>query len=332
MLGDNKIRHYRVSPAKTLTDNRTAEEMILEYVRKETGEDVVVETTKINNTYGIGIGPFQQAKDVLENLPKVRKQLEKQEVKSIIHQYNARSPWWQYLFHPIVIPYNWIVSKINAKWEDFQWKKMGGFPNDRFEYLDALSSLKRLPYLPKAGLYRYCTPCHFLTVTFDESTRDLGVKALQNDLKILADKKLIIGHLALPFQIQLADVVGSGESSYVIGCFLFVDDKRFEKLVGKENFRRDKQLPLKTLLELKTETFEDGLSDVDFRRKYEIEEVDIFEHEHQERRDVYIDNYVNPQRIAVNAKEAQEERQAQLKSYEEQQEALEKHRQKKLNN
>jgi hypothetical protein len=53
MLGGNKIKHYYVSHAKALTDSKPVEEMILEYVKKETCEDVIIETRKINNAYGI---------------------------------------------------------------------------------------------------------------------------------------------------------------------------------------------------------------------------------------------------------------------------------------
>ena len=297
MIEENKIKHYYVSHAKALTETKTAEEMIAEYVKKETGEDVVFETIKVNNAYGVGIDAVQLTKDVLEDLPKVKKQLEKREVRSALYQYNRRSEWYKYLFNPIAIPYNWIVGKINSKWADHQWKKLGGIPTDRFEYLNALSKIKYIPYLPVAGCFRYVTPCHYLAVTFDESNRAEAVNALQKDLKILGDKKLIIGHLAMPFQIQLADTVGSGELSYVLACFLFVDGLKLRKLVGKANYDavQCNKLSLNLLLGLKTEAFEGGLSEVDFRKKYEIETVNIFEHERQEHWDAYVENWEEQQ-------------------------------------
>ena len=314
VLESNKICHYYVTHAKTLTDPKSAEEMIVEYIKKETGDDsVIIEETKINNAYGIGLESVQLAKDVLQDLPKVKKQLEKREVKSQILQYNQRDPWYKYLLNPIAIPYNWIVSKINAKWADYQWKKLGGFPKTKLGeggYLDLRNQIKSIPLLPIAGLRRYCTPCHFLTVTFDESNRSEAIKILQNDLNILSDKKLIMGHLAMPFQLQLADAVGSGELSYVIGCFLFVDDRRIEKLMGKNNWREASfnKLGLNTLLGLKTETFEGGLSDVDLRKKYEIEEINIFEHEKQEHYDAYlIVLQIQSHRVSLLKKHAQNE-------------------------
>jgi hypothetical protein len=191
--------------------------------------------------------------------------------------------------------------------------------------------IKSIPLMPVAGWRRCVTPCRFLCVTFDESNRAEAVETLQKDLKILADKKLIMGHLAMPFQIQLVDVVGSGELSYVLSCFLFVDDKRFEKLVGKKRFKEEghKPLSLNTLLELKTEAVEGSLGYADFRKKWDIEEVNIFEHEKQERWDAYLDSLENPKSAGVTWEEARKENEARLKSYEEQQEALNKFNQEK---
>lgn len=330
MLGGNKIKHYYVTYARALTDSRAAEEMIVEYVRKETGEDVVIETRKINNAYGIDSASIQVAKDVLDDFPNVKKQLEKCEVKSLLHQYNQQDEWYKYLLNPIAHVWNWFASKINAKWSITQWEELGGYPETKLgrRGLFALRDrIKSIPLMPIAGWRRQVTPCRYLTVTFDESNRDQAVKTLQKDLQILADKKLIMGHLAMPFQIQLADVVGSGELSYVLACFLFIDDRRFEKLIGKKKFREEgyKPLSLKTLLGLKTEAVEGSLGYADFRKKWEIEEVNIFEHERQERWDTYVDSFENPKLAGITFKEGQIEREAQIKSFEEHQKAIEKH-------
>lgn len=303
MLGDNKIRHYYVCHAKKLTESRTAEEMIVEYVKKETGDNrVVVEMSNITNAYGIGIGAVQEVKDVLDDLPKVKKHLEKLEVKSALHQYNRKSEWYKYLLNPIAIPYNWLVSKINAKWAERQWKKLGGFPKTKLgaDGLFALrDKIKSIPLLPIAGWYRCVTPCRYLSISFDESNRKQAVEILQNDLKILADKKLIMGYLAKPFQLQLADTTGSGELSYVLACFLFIDDFRLKKLLGKKDFEYYEEIykadALNKLLGLKTETVEGSIGNSDLRKTYEIETVNIFEHEKQENWDAYLKSYEEQQ-------------------------------------
>jgi hypothetical protein len=307
MLGGNKIKHYYVSHAKALTDSKPVEEMIVEYVKKETGEDVVIETRKVNNAYGIGVAAVQEAKDVLENLPKVKKQLEKLEVKSVLHQYNRQDPWYKYLLNPIAYVWNWFAVKINAKWSNAQWEELGGFPKTKLgpRGLFALRDrIKSIPLMPIAGWRRCVTPCHYLSISFDESNRGKAVEILQNDLKILADKKLIVGHLAKPFQLQLADVTGADELSYVLACFLFIDDHRLKKLLGKKDQEYwteiSKNDPLNRLLGLRTETGEGCVGNSELRKEYLIEEVNIFEHERQEHWDAY------------------------LKSYEEQQEAIKK--------
>ena len=288
-IDENTIRHYHVPYAKSLAGTKTPDELIIEYLNKDGSQPIQIEAP-IRNTHGVDpILGVQEAKDVLEDLPKVKKQLEKVECKSAVYQYSRRSEWYKYLLNPIAIPYNWLVNKINAEWADRQWKKLPK-PQDRFEYLDSLATIKSVSLLSVAGLYRWATPCRFLSVTFDESNRAEAVRILQNDLKILADKKLIMGHLQKPFTLQLADTVGSVELSYVLACFLFVDDKRIEKFVGKDRFRTEgyKSLSLNTLLGLKTESVEGGLGEVSLRKKYVIEDVNICEGEIQERHEAYL--------------------------------------------
>ena len=151
-------------------------------------------------------------------------------------------------------------------------------------------NIKSIPLLPIAGYTRRVTPCRYLSLSFDESNRDKAVEILTNDLKILSGRKLIVGHLAMPFQLQLADTTGSGELSYVLGCLLFLDDRRLEKLVGKEKWREEGYKPeaLNKLFGLKTETLEGAIGNSELRKTYEIEEVNIFEHEAKERQDAYL--------------------------------------------
>lgn len=298
MIDEQTIRHYHIPYAKILVGPKTADELIIEYLNKEENQPIQIEAS-IRNAFGVDpISGVKEAADVLQNLSKIKKQLEKVECKAMVHQYNQKSEWYKYLFNPIAIPYNWVIFKINSKWSDHQWKKLAK-PEDRFEYLDSLSTIKQLPLLPVAGFYRYATPCRFLTVTFDESNRAKAVEILQTDLRILADKKLIMGHLQKPFTMQLADVVGSGELSYVLGCFLFVYDKRIEKLVGKDRFRVEgfEPLSLNTLLGLRTESVEGALSGVDLRKKYVIEEINICEGEAQERHEAYLKSCEEQQEV-----------------------------------
>ena len=303
-MGDNKIRHYFVSYSKILIESKIPDELVIEYIKKETGDaSVVIETPKVNNSYGIGPEAVQLAKDVLENLPKIEKMLKKREIKSTLYEYNKQDAWYKYLLNPIAISCNWIVNKINAKWENYQWEKLGGYPKSKLgnDGLLALRhNIKSIPLLPIASWRRYITPCHYLSVTFDESSRNKAVEILQNDLKILADNKLIMGHMAMPFQIQLADTVGSGELSYVLACFLFVNDFSIEKLVGSDKydefrFKHYSKLQLNSLLGLKTEAQEGALSNVDLRKKYTIEEVNIFEGERQADWDAYVKSYEEQQ-------------------------------------
>lgn len=304
MMGENKIRSYIISYANTLNTSKTPDEMVTEYIFKETGEPVEIEEPKSTNAYGTDYAGIAKADYVLENLPNVKKQLEKKEIKSTLHQYETRSPWWHYLFNVIAIPYNWIVLKINRKWENYQWKKLGGFPTTKWgrEGLWALrDQIKSIPLLPVAGYRRQVTVCRFFSVVFDESYREQAVEMFRNELTILASKNLIIGHLAMPFTMQLADTVGVSENTFVLCCFLFLDDQKLAKIAGKKSFGEECSKPgfLNEILGLKSEAPE-GATGFQFRKHYDMEYV------------------------YVCADEAKERQAAYLKSYEEQQEAMKK--------
>lgn len=297
-LENGVIRQYHVSIAQTLT-GRTADEIVIEHVSKETCDTVEIEAPrKINPNHNFA----NEAKDVLENIPKVRKQLEQRAVKSLVMEYNRKSPWWQYLFHPIVTPLNWLIVRINAKWAQYQWDKLGGFPESKFgsEGLFALrDKIKSIPTLPQASWFRCIEPCHFISIVFDESNRSKAIEIFQNDLKILAEKKLIMGHLAKPFTIELADITGSGEISHALACFLFVDSYKLKKIVGVEKYDQVEIdcLRLNKLLGLKTESFEGGLSEVDLRKKHTIEHVYTGKKQREADWDLYLKNCEDQQAL-----------------------------------
>jgi hypothetical protein len=308
----NLIKHYKVSYVSNVLD-KPAHEQVMEYVLKElaaegkTEEEVEIEnykpyTADASLKQGSALSA-REAPEVLADLPKVRKQLEKREIKSQVYEFNKRSPLWQYLLNPIKIPLNWFINKVNKVWISRQWAKMGGIPKDRFEYLNALMNIKFIPILQIAGDVRAVEVCHYLSICFEESDRDKAIDILKNDLKILAEHNLIMGHLCKPCEIDLADTIGSGQKQMALFCFLFINTERLLKMFGKTmNDFKNTSLILNELLGLKTESHEGSLGTWDMHpsNKYIIEEI-----------------YVNP-----NA--SQECWNAYIKNYEEQQEAIKK--------
>lgn len=310
-LGSNKLKHYVVSYVGSIILNKTYDELVLDFVSKELN----IPTTEIEILDGLKSAPnealVEEATDVLEYLPKIKKALKKVKTNSQLYQYNKRTRFWLLwtLLYPLASILNPLLRRLDGFYWKHQWKKGGGVPEDRFEYLSAVKNIKHIREIPTSTYVRHVEPCHYLSVEFEEQDRDKAVKILQEDLKILQNHKLIIGHLQMPFTMKLPDSIGSGHRTMILACFLFIDSDKFYKIVNKTPFDVP-YLALNKLLGLKTENFEGSataLPQLSPRNKYEIEQISVcpsFRKEAQEEHvKVYLESVEAGKRIAAKKKE-----------------------------
>lgn len=267
-LGNGTIRHYSVRLPHLLTTAQSADEVVLDYFNNENLGPVFIERLpKIDNPDKAVKGTSLSARsapEVLKGLWKVKRQLNRMKVKSQVFQYTVLPPGWKYYF-------NYAAGTIN----NFTGRLNHFFKRNLF------------PYISVSGNNRRMECCKYLTVSFEESYRAQATELLRKDLKKLSDLGLILGHLCMPSEIELADTIGSGQKSFTLFCFLFTDSQKFGKLIGLENpFDRSKicldagkgYLELNHFLDIKTDTAEGCASHWDscFSSKYKIEEIDIF--------------------------------------------------------
>ena len=309
-MGGNKIKHYTIGLASSLIGMFTGEkpdtlQCVKEEIELEEGEKVEIELLasgydlakdKMRSVGGMMIEDAADA--VLKDYPEIRKSLEQRKIQGCLHQYNECSdPWKAKWLTPITGFINyWTIGKINSLLYKFQSPNLQDLKDgmDRFEYLNEVNNIKLLPTLPMWGMVRKVTPCQYLTVAFEEDEVEAATASLINDLKILNDKELIMGHLALPSMILLADTIGSGKKTCALFCFLFVDMDKLMKLTNVDGPLNMPKKPLR-LLGVKNECFEgeiNFLNGVDPRSKYEIEEVFVVGGMSAEKaHKVQVDNY-----------------------------------------
>lgn len=282
-LEGNKIKHYyvRLSAAYAGTDSESHKEMLEAQISKEEGEQVIVEILPcISNTNANS--SVLQIKDVSEVLlkdhPSILKALKQVKINSTLHQYAVNlDPLKAKYLSPITSGINRVLGIWNSWMKKLQVSKT----YDRFEYLDSLSKVRFLiPLIPAWGLFRYVTPVKFISVGFEESDLEAASNALIADLKTLNDQGLIMGHLALPSMVPLADTLGSGELSYALIAFVFTDDRKIQDIYSKNGGEGPVTMKKKYLdvVGVKNETFEGDiayLDNIDLRSKYEIEEISL---------------------------------------------------------
>lgn len=306
IMGEKRIRHYTLSAIHNLIGMYSGEktdslQCVKEQIEKEEGEQVEIEllssiydSTKDTSLVGGSALMVEDAtKVVLKDNPEIRESLDKKKIQSCLHQYNECSdPWKSKWITPITSFVNyWTIGQINSLLYKFQRPPTSGI--DRFEYLDEIANIKLLPLLPTWGEVRKVVPCQYLTVAFEEDDAEFATESLVNDLKILNDNGLIMGHLAMPSMILLADTIGSGKKVCALFCFLFVDMERLMKITKIGSYLELPKKPL-ALLGVKNECFEgeiNFLDGFDPRSKYEIETVYVDGLSSERNHKVQVDNY-----------------------------------------
>lgn len=325
LMGGNKIRHYVIpgtSLIMTKFTGQTPEDLVKEHIKiiEKCDEEVTFLPERTGTPF------FQNAYDsdsktlqvkevstiILKNHKDIEFSLAQRAIKSVLHQYNHdATPFRSRFVSPITTFLNRGICKINEILRAHQLKDKDVASMDRFEYLNL--KIFQIPLLPMYGYVRKVTPCHYLTVAFEEGDIQEATESLVSDLKILNDKDLIMGHLCMPSMMLLADTTGSGKVICVLFCFLFVDHDKLMKLCGFSNplefYNKSSSRPLK-LIGVKNETFEGGinfLNGVEPKSRYDIEEVEVAIGTPEGGRQAHINNYLETV-SAVNdvAKKAKE--------------------------
>lgn len=162
-------------------------------------------------------------------------------------------------------------------------------------------------YVPSRYLQRRVSPASYLSYTYEETDEAEAFAALRRDLQILADRGLILGHLAIPSTMYLADTVGSGVLTKAVFCFPFVDQHKLMTQLGLDSFVNMPKLPLREI-GVKSENYEGGLGQhISNGQSYEIEEVRVDLGTSESNRKAYEQNYLENREYVNDAASRQRE-------------------------
>jgi hypothetical protein len=299
-MGNNKIRHYVVSQKEFIlakVRGITVHDLIREFIKDSEGETEVefVETHLPILGEPKANGSPLQVTDitsiVLGEDRNVQKALEKFQAKSQIHQSIYYRNTFDKIRGALTRRYNRVVPGINSFLRKIQGIEYGSFEGTLEPVKGFLLPYAQDPYLRVMNLTSY------IVISFFQKDTEKAFLALRKDLRLLYKKGLIMGNVAMPSLLILADTVGAADSRpYALFCFPIIDSKRLEKLTGKgpsELPRPGKQL---SLVGVEYEAMEGGLNFLDGKspeQQYEIEEVRIGDLTSDQARKQVIDTYEN---------------------------------------
>lgn len=275
-MGDGKIRHYRVPYTETMLGDN-ALKMVKDIIMREEnfeGSEVEFAEEAIASLVAPSTDGSLKIEDVshiLENDKEVEKSLRKFASKNLIHQTVTISRKDR-IINVIARLLNPVIGRINALLQDIQRLDLEDICNGKGFFFRSIS--KRYPEYNMHFV-------RFLSVGFEGCDFQQAKNSLLQDLRILKDNGLILGHLAMPSLMPLADTVGSNESPYLLFCFPVVDSTKLRELIGKEN--ADSRQPLKHL-SIVNETLEGSinyLNGISPEQKYQIETIDVVTEKHE---------------------------------------------------
>ncbi len=315
-MGSNKVRHYIIAPAAIIVNKFTGtsfEDAVRDYIKETENEDVeFVKSVKsdidsfetLNQIpppeYGSLLNVLDATPIVLGRDSKVRKALEKTKSQGILHQTNYYGNFLGKLHDRLAYRYNkHIVPNVNKILYAIQG----------YDYAGYQPMVKQLRLLDLKYL-RVINRVEFISVAFSADDAIEALESIREDLRKLQKAGLIMGHLAMPSIMALADTVGVGSTSYVLFCFPIIDEIRFQKLTKTGPLDiRSSELRL-ARLGVQNQTFEGGinwLNGKDPKSKVEIEEINVFQGMADRNREKVISQYeatredVNKAAAATNA-------------------------------
>lgn len=245
-LENNKIRHYKIPISSWFGENlgENPSDSVASYFKQNKGLDVViVENPNRPKEPTMTVANMEEA--VLKSLPKIRRALRKNEIKSTFFEYDR--------------PMTFKERKDYFAKQIPMWK----FLLARAAWVFGIN--KSLYVL------REVVPVSYLTYAYEEPDEAMAIALMQEDLKKLHDSGLILGHLSMPASMALADEIGSGYAKRVLFAFVFADIPKLLRKFNKSPLDASNK-PLNELLEIKGEAYE-GEIGIDITPPYEIEEV-----------------------------------------------------------
>lgn len=264
-MGNNKLRHY-VVPAMTAVAKQmtgeTVQQAIRDFIAKTEGitdivfdeeesQGVSFEQTEDGVALGAMMSPVEVSKIVLHRDREIGKALLKTKAYQMIHQTNYYPTRFHALMDRMRDTYNGFVPSINK----LLYKLQGA------DYALHNPFVRQLPHAP-LRFERVLNLVHFISVAFEANDTEKALEALRNDLRILNRAGVIMGHLAMPSVLRLANLTGFG-NYYVLFCFPIIDAKRLQKVTKKGPLEIPHRLPLNALLGTKYETLEGGVNWLD---------------------------------------------------------------------
>jgi hypothetical protein len=286
VLEGNKIKHYIV-PFNVSSLGSNSDDIVKKHVAKELNvslEEVQIEERMLSDKDRKLV---KEVPEVLKGLKKVKKQLLKRKINKQLYVYTHDT-----LTNPLHKILRSGLRMLNFLLKPFK-------KHVKFEVLHKKTGLHMDL---ECSWIRRVSPCSYLTVAFEESDRQKAYEMLRNDLKILADKNVILGHMQMPFTMEMVDSIGSDQKKFILACFLFTDWNKISESVNV-----NERLPLKAHLGLKTESFEGLVSDTELNpaKKHDIVEENVQIPDAIDPWKAYIDHY-NENRGPVRSSENKE--------------------------
>lgn len=254
MLGGNKIRHYTLRLAHCAGQLPSIPKLIEQHIMENEGERVQI----IINDKSIA-GSDLSAKDVTEHVLGG--------LKGAIRKLKARQPKTHLLQYKEVADFNYFAKFA------YPDKKAGATKvsfKEKLAMLAAKIGLSRL--VPAKYKVNLVSPVSYLSYHYDEKNEKLAFDALRKDLKVLSDRNLILGSLAVPSTIVLADTIGNGSKRKVVFCFPYLN---YQKLSYQAGIRPgfDSVKPLNSI-GIHSATYEGGIGPfIGNKEEFDIEIV-----------------------------------------------------------
>jgi hypothetical protein len=297
-MGDNKVRHYIVPVSLAVVKKFTGQDtkdIIKDYIEKtENEKDVVFDEALVpaffddtgeTRIWNNGLSTTDVSKLILDQDKDIGRALSRVTSKNLIYQWNYYPTVFHKAYDHLVYFYNnKIVPSVNRLLCKLQGVDYGEF-NHFAKQIGYANQIYR----------RKLDPVHFITIAFESKDAERALKEFRQDLRTLADKKLILGNLAMPSVIALADTVGLGRY-YALFCFPIINHDRLLKVAGLKSHLDLPQKNQLSLVGVKHERQEgevawlDGKSPEDI---YQIEKIYITDLDAPNRDKAVLDCYNN---------------------------------------
>lgn len=298
----NKIAHYCVPFSDVMLGNDPTES-VANFIR-ETEPDAEIEFAQLPSNTAPHTSP---AGDFLNKEPAIKVALEQFQCNSFLYQYSIPvTSWGKWIALKVTLPRLWnsAVAPINNLLVKLQAHKIKPLNVDELELplsektsAQPKASASKLIVIPTfrdfSADYNFerVMPCLYHSVAYEEGDELIAEEAILNDLRIYQSYGAIMGHLAMPTKMRLADTTGSGKGQYALLCFFFAD---FTKIPNYNPLLAPKApSPFPGVRTAGSEGALVTLPELDISSRYNIELIDVSAVSHSQNLDICNDSYNN---------------------------------------